>query len=79
MMVIEDDGVGFDTRARVNSFGLTAMHERAEALGGKIEVESRPAKAMAKRHGTTIRVGLPLPQKDKKREPRREKDYSAGV
>jgi signal transduction histidine kinase len=79
MMVIEDDGVGFDTRARANSFGLTAMHERAEALGGKIEVESRPAKAMAKRHGTTIRVGLPLPQKDKKREPRREKDYSAGV
>jgi signal transduction histidine kinase len=80
MMVVEDDGVGFDTRARANSFGLTAMRERVEALGGKIEVESRPAKAMAKRHGTTIRVGLPLPQKEKKREPRRaEKDYGVGV
>jgi signal transduction histidine kinase len=80
MMVVEDDGVGFDTRARANSFGLTAMRERVEALGGKIEVESKPVRPMARRHGTTIRVGLPLPKKDKKREPRRaEKDYRAGV
>ena len=80
IMVVEDDGVGFDTRARANSFGLTVMRERVEALGGTIEVESKPARAMAKRHGTTIRVGLPLPKKEKKREPRRpEKNHSAGV
>jgi signal transduction histidine kinase len=62
IMVIEDDGVGFDTRASANSFGLTAMRERVEALGGKIEVESKPATPRAGRHGTTIMVGLPLPE-----------------
>jgi signal transduction histidine kinase len=61
VMVVEDDGVGFDPSARPNSFGLRAMRERIEALGGKIEVKSKPAKPMARRHGTTIRVGLPLP------------------
>jgi signal transduction histidine kinase len=71
IMVIEDDGVGFDTRVRTNSYGLTAMRERVEALGGKIEVESKPARPMARRHGTTIKVGLPLPKKETKREPRR--------
>jgi len=71
IMVIEDDGVGFDTRARANSFGLTAMRERVQALGGKIEIESKPVRPMARHHGTTIRVGLPLPKKEKKREPRR--------
>jgi signal transduction histidine kinase len=76
MMVVEDDGVGFDTRARASSFGLTAMRERVEALGGKFEVESKPARPMARRHGTTIKVGLPLPKKEKKREPRRaEKNF----
>jgi signal transduction histidine kinase len=80
MMVVEDDGVGFDTRARARSFGLTAMRERVEALGGKFEVESKPARSMTRRHGTTIKVGLPLPKKEKKREPRRaEKDFRTGV
>jgi signal transduction histidine kinase len=80
MMVIEDDGVGFDTRARESSFGLTAMRERVEALGGKFEVESKPAGPIARRHGTTIKVGLPLPKKEKKREPRRaEKNFRTCV
>lgn len=61
VMAVEDDGVGFDPSARANSFGLTAMRERIEALGGKIEVKSKPATPMARRHGTTIRVGLPFP------------------
>jgi signal transduction histidine kinase len=79
-MVVEDDGVGFDTRSRANSFGLTAMRERVEALGGIIEVESKPARTMARRHGTTIRVGLPLPKKEKKRGPRRaEKNHGDRV
>jgi signal transduction histidine kinase len=80
IMVVEDDGVGFDTRSRANSFGLTAMRERVEALGGIIEVESKPARTMARRHGTTIRVGLPLPKKEKKRGPRRaEKNHGDRV
>jgi signal transduction histidine kinase len=63
IMVVEDDGVGFDLTARParRSFGLTAMRERIEVLGGKIHVQSRPAASQAKAHGTRIEVDLPLP------------------
>jgi signal transduction histidine kinase len=62
IMVIEDDGVGFDTGARPGrrSFGLTAMRERVEVLGGRIHVESKRANASSKKHGTRIEVDLPL-------------------
>ncbi|NRG41443.1 sensor histidine kinase [Rathayibacter sp. VKM Ac-2835] len=54
---IADDGTGFDPEAaapsaRPDSFGLRAMRERAEQLGGRLEVESSPA-------GTTVRAELP--------------------
>jgi len=63
IMVIEDDGVGFDPRARPGgrSFGLTAMRERVEVLGGKIHLESKLASPTAKVHGTRIEIDLPLP------------------
>ena len=63
VMVIEDDGVGFDAKARFGpgSFGLTAMRERAEVLGGRVRIESRRA-GMSPRHGTRIEVDLPLPE-----------------
>jgi signal transduction histidine kinase len=63
IMVIEDDGIGFDTGAKPGrrSFGLTAMRERVEVLGGKIHIESRRAGASVKKHGTRIVVDLPLP------------------
>lgn len=62
IMVIEDDGVGFDTAQRPGrrSFGLTAMRERVEVLGGRIHVESKRAGASSKKHGTRIEVDLPL-------------------
>jgi signal transduction histidine kinase len=63
IMVIEDDGVGFDTteRAGRRSFGLTAMRERVEVLGGRIHLQSKTASRVAKDHGTRIEVDLPLP------------------
>ena len=63
IMVIEDDGVGFDTTAmpKRRSFGLTAMRERVEVLGGKIHLQSKPASTVAKVHGTRIEIDLPLP------------------
>ena len=63
IMVVEDDGIGFDLRARIGrrSFGLTAMRERVEVLGGKIHLQSRPATSEAKAHGTRIEIDLPLP------------------
>jgi len=63
MMVIEDDGVGFDavSRPRRSSFGLTAMRERVELLGGRIHIESTRAHSQSKTHGTRIEVDLPFP------------------
>jgi signal transduction histidine kinase len=62
IMVIEDDGVGFDTVKKPGrrSFGLTAMRERVEALGGRIVVESARAGPFKRAHGTRIEVQLPL-------------------
>ncbi len=52
---IVDDGVGFDTsRSYPGHLGLTSMHERVGALGGRLRVESAPAA------GTTVRIELPL-------------------
>jgi len=51
---IEDDGVGFDTSARVEGLGLRNMRQRAFSAGGWITVESVPG------HGTSIRVELPV-------------------
>jgi signal transduction histidine kinase len=68
IMVVQDDGVGFDAAARPGrrSFGLTAMRERVEVLGGKLHVQSKPASPMAKPHGTRIEVDLPLPGGEEK-------------
>jgi signal transduction histidine kinase len=55
MVMVEDDGVGFDPD-RVpgeGHFGLLGMRERAEALGGTLTVESAPGA------GTTIVVEVP--------------------
>jgi len=52
MVMVEDDGVGFEP-GQVQAgdhFGLLGMRERAEALGGTLRVESRPGA------GTTVVV-----------------------
>jgi signal transduction histidine kinase/DNA-binding NarL/FixJ family response regulator len=55
VLTIEDDGVGFDTRAAIQSegLGLRYMRERTDALGGFLTVNSRPG------NGTTIRLKVP--------------------
>lgn len=55
VLTIEDDGTGFDEKAdRVqNGYGLTAMRERAEAVGGTLEVRSE------KGRGTRITAEMP--------------------
>jgi signal transduction histidine kinase len=63
-MKIEDDGRGFNVgrtlRAAPNSFGLRAMRERIDLLGGSIHFASRPARRRADCDGTTIELHLPL-------------------
>ncbi len=46
-VLIEDDGIGFDTEQRVlpiagEHIGLSAMQQRMEAIGGTLEIESEP-------------------------------------
>jgi signal transduction histidine kinase len=63
-MKVEDDGRGFHVerklRASSQSFGLRAMRERVELLGGAIHFASRPARRRAACRGTTIELHLPL-------------------
>jgi signal transduction histidine kinase len=64
VMKIEDEGKGFDVgfkmRPGARSYGLRAMRDRIELLGGKIQVASRPAGPNGKNGGTTILCSLPL-------------------
>ena len=68
---IEDDGVGFDVPAhpfllaQQGHFGLLGMHERTQAHGGRLQLQSETGK------GTTVEVWLPyqaLPQAQDTRE-----------
>jgi two-component system, chemotaxis family, CheB/CheR fusion protein len=64
VLVVEDDGVGFDADrlevppGRERGLGLTGMRERAAVIGGTLEIESQPGK------GTTLYVRVPLPAGD---------------
>lgn len=55
---LQDDGTGFDAATSTNdsegSFGLQAMRERVERLGGQLLIESAPGE------GTTLAVQVPL-------------------
>jgi len=63
-MRIEDDGRGFDVGRKLGvprqSYGLRAMRERVELLGGAIHFTSRPARRSEASRGTTIEAHLPL-------------------
>ena len=56
LLEVEDDGAGFDPNTagiRSRRLGLTSMEERAERLGGTLEVVSAPGA------GTTVRLDAP--------------------
>jgi signal transduction histidine kinase len=50
---VRDDGRGFDPSGRSDGFGLLGMRERAELLGGALDVSSAPGQ------GTSITATLP--------------------
>lgn len=59
VMIIEDDGRGFDVKDKMASklgFGLIGMSERAALVGGSLEIESAAGK------GTTVFVRIPVTQ-----------------
>ncbi len=52
-LVVEDDGRGFDPSASARGFGLVSMRERAEAMGGSLELHSEVGR------GTHVEVRVP--------------------
>ena len=50
--IIRDDGVGFDVekRGKANHFGLEGMRERAQLVGGELNIISKPEE------GTTVKL-----------------------
>jgi PAS domain S-box-containing protein len=58
LLIVEDDGIGFDAdgEARGRGFGLVGMQERAALVGGSLEIESSPGK------GTTVLVRIAVPE-----------------
>jgi signal transduction histidine kinase len=53
VLVVEDDGRGFDAHASTDGLGLAGMRERVALVGGRMRVETGGA-------GTTIAVEIPL-------------------
>jgi signal transduction histidine kinase len=60
-LTVTDTGKGFDVSAprSPESFGLLAMGERADALGGSVRVHSTPGA------GTRVEVSLPLDEEER--------------
>ncbi|WP_459867491.1 PAS domain S-box protein [Endothiovibrio diazotrophicus] len=59
LLEVRDDGVGFDPAlGRRNSFGLVGLRERAQILGGELEIDSAPGR------GTTVTLRIPVDEAD---------------
>jgi signal transduction histidine kinase len=69
-MTIEDDGRGFNVARKLRhsraSFGLQAMRERVELLGGSFQILSPAAQAGKRRYGTRIEIVLPVTRAEAK-------------
>jgi len=54
VMLVEDEGIGFDTKAADSGNGLTNMKKRAELMKGRLEIKSAIGK------GTRVILEVPL-------------------
>ena len=68
VLEIDDDGRGFDVRTTTWGMGLRNLRERAETLGGRLEIESTPGRrddrpgdvpVLSPADPSTARFGLP--------------------
>jgi signal transduction histidine kinase len=60
ILTVADSGIGFDPNdaSQPNHFGLSSMQQRADALGGQLQINSKPGQ------GTTITLQLPKEKVD---------------
>ena len=56
LLVVADDGAGFDPSVSRSGYGLRTMRERAESVGGALLIDSAPD------GGTRLRLEVPLQQ-----------------
>jgi signal transduction histidine kinase len=54
LLEVDDDGKGFDPSSTPRGDGLTNLEQRADAVGGRAEIDSSPAR------GTTVRIWFAL-------------------
>lgn len=54
LLSVEDDGIGFSTGERTGGAGILGMRERAELIGGRIDIDSEPGL------GTQVQLEIPL-------------------
>ena len=55
-VTVRDDGVGFNLERPRTGLGLMGMDERADFVGGRLDIDSAPGA------GTTLRARFPLPR-----------------
>jgi signal transduction histidine kinase len=53
MMIVHDNGIGFDVRAALRGLGLLSMRERIDQVGGTLQLRSERGQ------GTQIEVAVP--------------------
>jgi signal transduction histidine kinase len=65
LLIIEDDGIGFDPGIGDNhttGIGIRGMRERCALIGATLQIESTPGK------GTAVYLRYPLPESSETRE-----------
>ena len=72
-LLVRDNGSGFDVRSRSAGFGLIGMRERAQLLGGSLDVRSTPGA------GTEVRASLPVARSAADDRPARGSDASSAA
>ena len=59
ILLIKDDGQGFDPEPESDGHGLVSMQRRAEEMGGTLEISSRPGE------GTSVTLEMPISGRSK--------------
>jgi signal transduction histidine kinase len=55
ILIVEDDGAGFDERISGTGIGLQGLRDRARVMRGTLEIDSRPGS------GTVATLRVPIP------------------